>query len=264
MDADLLEIIVTAIQVIVLLAVVYGLVDHIKSRKVDLPAILSMFALFSFLLNDIYWLCFEILYPGEKMPFSVNAIGEYAFLMLLVSMYKQLFDSYKLKISIENGIIAVMTAIYMCLWIRWSGTWTGNIIGAVAFGYLICIIVGLIIEYEPIPSKYLYFILYIAIAQLMLNLMAEFFTSGAATATVNGIMYAITYVPAFVFLVITIRKMASKTDNRGYLILTGGFLVWCLNAMYVSGDYWYELGDLLSTSALVFIYIGIKREGEKA
>ncbi|MBP5415321.1 MAG: hypothetical protein ILN61_08815, partial [Lachnospiraceae bacterium] len=118
MDADLLEIIVTAIQVIVLLAVVYGLVDHIKSRKVDLPAILSMFALFSFLLNDIYWLCFEILYPGEKMPFSVNAIGEYAFLMLLVSMYKQLFDSYKLKISIENGIIAVMTAIYMCLWIR--------------------------------------------------------------------------------------------------------------------------------------------------
>ena len=264
MDADLLEIIVTALQVIVLLVLVYGLVNHIKSRNVDLPAILFMFALFSFLLNDIYWLCFEILYPGEKMPFSVNAIGEYAFLMLLVSMYKQLFDSYKLKISIETCIIAVMTFIYMCLWIRWSGTWTGNIIGAVAFGYLVCIIVALIIEYEPIPSKYLYYILYIAIMQLMLNLLVEFFIKGAMTERVNLIAYIITYVPGLVFLAINIKKIAGKADNRGNLILAGGFLVWSLNAMYVSGDYWYELGDLLSTVAMIFLYIGIKREGEKA
>ena len=54
MDADLLEIIVTAIQVIILLVLVYGMVGHIKNSKVDLPAILSMFALFSFLLNDKY------------------------------------------------------------------------------------------------------------------------------------------------------------------------------------------------------------------
>jgi hypothetical protein len=197
------------------------------------------------------------------MPFSVNAIGEYAFLMLLVSMYKQLFDSYKLKITIENMIIAVMTAIYMCLWIRWSGTWTGNIIGAVAFGYLICIIVGLIIEYEPIPSKFLYYILYIAIAQLMLNLAVEFVAPESMTNMVNNAMYAITYVSAIVFLVIVTVRTIKKSDNKGNLILAGGFLVWTFNAMYVSGDYWYELGDALSTVAFVYLYIGIKREGKK-
>ena len=198
------------------------------------------------------------------MPFSVNAIGEYAFLMLLVSMYKQLFDSYKLKISIEICIITVMTFIYMCLWIRWSGVWTGNIIGAVAFGYLVCIITMLIIEYEPIESKYLYYILFVAIIQLMLNLIVEFVIKGAMTEKVNLLMYITTYVPAFVFLVIVTKKMISKTDNRKNMIPAGGFLVWCLNAMYVSGDYWYELGDILSTIAIVYLYIGIKREGEKA
>ncbi len=263
MDADLLGIIVTAIQVIVLLVLVYGMVGHIKNSKVDLPAILFMFSMFSFLLNDIYWLCFDILYSGEKMPFSVNAIGEYAFMMLLVSMYKQLFDSYKLRISLENMIITVMTAIYMCLWIRWSGTWTGNIIGAVAFGYLVCIIVGLMIEYEPIPAKYLYYIMYIAIAQLMLNLMAEFVTSGPVTATVNNVMYAVTYVPALIFLAIITLRIIKKADNKGNLILTGGFIVWSFNAMYMSGDYWYELGDVLSTIATVYLYIEMKREGEK-
>ena len=263
MDLELFEIICTAIQVIIIFVLVYGMVDHIRNSKVDLPAILFLFALFSFLLNDIYWLCFEIIYPGEKMPFSVNAIGEYAFLMLLVSMYKQLFDSYKLKISIEMGIISVMTAIYMCLWIRWSGTWTGNIIGAIAFGYLVCIIVGLILKYEPIPSKFLYYILYIAIAQLMLNLAVEFVAPESMTNMVNNAMYAITYVSAIVFLVIVTVRTIKKSDNKGNLILAGGFLVWTFNAMYVSGDYWYELGDALSTVAFVYLYIGIKREGKK-
>ena len=52
-------------------------------------------------------------------------------------------------------------------------------------------------------------------------------------------------------------------EYEGNLILTGGFIVWSFNAMYMSGDYWYELGDVLSTIATVYLYIEMKREGEK-
>ena len=263
MDVDLLDIIITSVQIVVLLVLVYGMIDHIKTKEVSITSVLYMFAMVSFLLNDLYWLSFFVLYPGERMPFSVNSIGEFAFILLFVSTYKQFFNAYKLKIDVQSIVIILMTCIYVCLWIRWSGTWTGNILGGIAFGYLACMVVGLIKEYSPAPKGRLMCIMIIAIIQLILNLLYEFVVTGNATDIVNIALYIITYTTEIILLINITKKLIQNEDNGANLILAGGFLVWCLNGMYMSGDYWYQLGDTMSIFAFVYIYICIKRKGDE-
>ena len=67
----------------ILLLVFLGTFRLLELEKRDARTVLFAFAVASVLLSNLYWLAYDILRPGTRMPFAANEIGEWALFLLL-------------------------------------------------------------------------------------------------------------------------------------------------------------------------------------
>ena len=61
-------------------------------RSVELVSF--TFATAAMLLSLLYWLAFDILYPGQRMPFAANEIAEWAMFLSFASTLKPMLGEF--------------------------------------------------------------------------------------------------------------------------------------------------------------------------
>ena len=116
----------------ILLLVFLGTLRLLASEKRDARTVLFAFAVASVLLSNLYWLAYDILRPGTRMPFAANEIGEWALFLLLGAAVRTQPEAPSAKREVFCA--ALFTAANVALWIAWSGEWIQDILTGAAFG----------------------------------------------------------------------------------------------------------------------------------
>ena len=91
----------------------------------------------SMLLSYIYWLAYEILRPGIRMPFAANEAGEMAINLLLASVLVTVFGMNKISSYKEAAFGIAFQIACVLLWIGWSGEWVQDILSGLILCYLV-------------------------------------------------------------------------------------------------------------------------------
>ena len=122
-----MEVVFNLIQTAVLLLVFLGTLRLLGSGMREVRTVLFAFAVASVLLSNLYWLAYDILRPGTRMPFAANEIGEWALFLLLGAALNT--QSERMNAKREMLFAALFTAANAALWIAWSGEWESHFDG---------------------------------------------------------------------------------------------------------------------------------------
>ena len=135
-----------------LFLVFVGTLRLLETGKREARTVFFAFAVASVLLSNLYWLAYDILRPGTRMPFAANEIGEWAMFLLLGASLTSLrsinFHQARLEVLCTVLFITASTA----LWISWSGEWVDDIVTGIVYGYFLCCLVALMKQEEMVPS----------------------------------------------------------------------------------------------------------------
>ena len=133
----------------ILLLVFLGTIRLLELEKREARTVLFAFAVASVLLSNLYWLAYDILRPGTRMPFAANEIGEWALFLLLGAAVRTQPEVHSAKREVFCA--ALFTAANVALWIAWSGEWIQDILTGAAFGYFLCMLAAQLRQEEAFP-----------------------------------------------------------------------------------------------------------------
>ncbi len=132
------EILLNLSQIAVLALVLLGTVRLLGTAPTSLTAAFFAFAIAGVLLSDLYWLAYDLLRPGTRMPFAANEIGEWAMFLLLGAALLSRCTLCLWEARRETLGAAAFAAACAALWIAWSGEWVQDVLTGLSYGYLLC------------------------------------------------------------------------------------------------------------------------------
>ena len=246
-------------QVAVLLFILFGTLRLIEIDRHSLKAALFAFAITSVLLSDLYWLAYEILRPGTRMPFAANEIGEWAFFLLLGASL-----STRRPISFRSAradiVFAVLfSAASAALWIAWSGEWVQDILTGASFGYFLCAVVSRA-KRENAFSVFWRRLFVTVCAVLIAAQSATFFVPDPLKKPLDLFCYALLFAFAAVLLPRAILSLKKDADPALGVCNTFAAFVWIVTALYMSSEPYYYASAVLTTLGFLLMYLAVRRE----
>ena len=152
MSASLSASLFTILNTAVLLVVIFRAARLIESSGRSMTAVFFTFAAVSLLVSNLYWIAYDLMRPGTRMPFAANELGEWAaFLLLSTSLLcalRERFGEAGKEMLCAGAFVAASTV----LWIAWSGEWIQDILTGAAFGYFLCMLAAQIRYTEAFPA----------------------------------------------------------------------------------------------------------------
>ena len=116
-----------------LLCIIRDISHGSGSRK----TILFAFGMACMLLSNIYWIIYDILRSGQRMPFAANEISEWALFLLLGAALSAAFPK-KDSALFQKIFAAVFATANTALWIAWSGEWIQDVVTGLCLLYFLC------------------------------------------------------------------------------------------------------------------------------
>ena len=247
------------IQTLVYLIVLISAVRLLINSEAPIMVLFYSFAVFSFIINNLYWLVYDVLRPETRMPFAANEFGEAAGFLLFASVITAVFGEkliYEIRILVPCGLfIAGSTA----LWIGWSGEWIQDIMTGLAFGYLLCVSVMSLRTTDAFTRGEWYAMGLSAII-LILCQTSIFF----APDNMKKPLDLFCYVLMFAVLVFMIAKciIAIRSDYSSERIISLTFFcyVWCVSTLYMSAGICYVAAELAGALIMPLIMVGVRKE----
>lgn len=247
------------IQMITISVILFRSTNFLRIGTRSMVPVFFYFANISMLINGIYWLIYDLQRPGIRMPFAANEFGEAAFLLLFASVLTSMFgDRLKREVKVILPCILFVTAS-ACLWYAWSGEWVQDIITGLAFCYFLSISVMSVKAAEAF-SRIEWRVFAAAAAALITGQTLTLLVPDVLKRQVDLCCYLLMFA-VLIYLtskcVGAIRKDASAEKLTA---LAMAYYVWSVSTMYMSSGMWYIFADLISTIAIVCIFIGIRKE----
>lgn len=251
------EVVFNLIQTDILLLVFLGTLRLLWTDKREVRTVLFAFAVASVLLSNLYWLAYDILRPGTRMPFAANEIGEWAmFLMMGATLHTQ--SDYPLA-KREMLLAALFTAANVVLWILWSGEWVEDILTGVAFGYFLCCLAAQIKQTEAFPAWELWFLgvscLVLTAAQTVI-----FFAPEAMKKPLDLFCYCLLFAVAAVLLVRALRSLVGGGRARSAVPEAFAAYAWTVVTLYMSSGGFYYAAMLLAILCFPMMLLALKTE----
>lgn len=253
------DIFLNLLQMIVLMSVFVGAIRLIHPEDRPIRLILFAFAAASVLLSNLYWLAYDILRPGTRMPFAANEIAEWAVFLLLGA-------ALKVK-QVERTARCVMTgaALFAAasagLWIAWSGEWVEDILTGVSYGYFICCLTAQMKQEDAFSCRE-WRLLGIAGLVLIAAQTATFFVPVPAKQILDLFCYILMFTAALLFILKSVFSF--REDVRPAKTVCSAFaaFAWAVTVVYMSAGAWYIAALLLSMICYPLMLSALKREVE--
>ncbi len=242
-----LNIILSAVLIAVLIPSIKMI---IKDRKRFLVLFFTM-ASMSYLLSALYWVAYEVIRPGTRMPFAADEIADCAMILLLSASLETLLHDKKKKIPGE----LIFTFIYICaniaLWIAWSGEWVQDIVFGLPYFYFLWMIIRGIRESKVLKKP-----------ELIACILTPVLIVGFQTANLltSGNLQNISDLMAYSFMYFFMAWIGIKSIKSGNIYLRYAFFFWTLIAMYSCSGYLYLVATSSNILAVLLVYLAVKKE----
>ena len=229
--------------------------------RTDRPAAVMFFMLgtISLLLDDCYWIAYDLIRPETRMPFAANEIGEMAIFLLLAATLTTLIPRAGAIYIKERVLSVAFVAASVALWIGWSGEWLQDIIGGIAFGYLFCVTVRVMKQTGALTPAWWRGI-WTGLALLVFLEAMTFFVP----QRIRGIFELAGYILMAATMVLLLLKAvilaAKKTEPRQQVAISFAGFVWSMSCMYMSSGGWYLSAMIIGTLALPLMLYALKKE----
>ena len=110
-----------------------------KSR--GLFAAFFVYGMIALVLEDIYWVAYDILRPESRMPFAADELAGCAVILLLGSALATRLDDRADGKALALVLSVVFTSVNTALWIAWTHEWFQDIICAIPYVYFMYVLI---------------------------------------------------------------------------------------------------------------------------
>ncbi|MBR1861912.1 MAG: hypothetical protein IJ796_08675 [Lachnospiraceae bacterium] len=245
-------------QILVVVVVIFLSARLVTRGNNVLLTVFFTFAFVSLLLSDLYWLTFDTLRYGMRMPIAANEIGEWAFFLLLATGLSSL-KKEKAGASVPEMLYVILfTAVNTALWIIWSGEWLQDIMTGFAVGVLAVSIVRTAPK-EGIPERPAGPVI-AAVSTLVIAFQAlSTYIGNPLTRVLEYVSYALMYLVLIYFVYMTVRRYRENKNPAAFTFSLIAF-VWNVFTMYMSPGVVYFVSLITLTLILPLLYLTFRRE----
>jgi len=240
-----------------LFLVFVGTIRLLETGKREARTVFFAFAVASVLLSNLYWLAYDILRPGTRMPFAANEIGEWAmFLLLGAALHPQ---SVVPAAKREVLFTALFTATNVALWIAWSGEWIQDILTGAAFGYFLCMLAAQIRYTEAFPA-WEWRLLGVFCPLLIAAQTAIFFVPEPVKRPLDLFCSCLLFAVAALLLIRAIRSLWNGGQSSSAVPEAFAAYAWATITQYMSSGWFYVAALLLSTLCFPLMFLALRKE----
>ena len=246
----LLNFILTGLQIFVLSFIVVRLVaPMIRAKTTFLPFFLFL-AMVSYLLSDLYWIVYDTLKPGTRMPIAANEIAECSVILLLSAGLNTMLRDKAVRMG-EVLFAALFIGANIALWIVWSGEWLQDIVFGIPYVYFVWVLIrglrtrGSMTPHE-IKSAFVACISFVVlhVVLILVGGFAHLFIESVCF----GLMFAV------------MAWLGLKSYQEKDIFVASTFLLWTNLVMFSSYGYSYQAAYLANTIALLLLPMSMKKE----
>jgi len=232
-------------------------------RKSEQPVIpvLYCFGVLSYLVSNLYWIAHTLMYPGMRIPFTVNLMGENAIFLLFGAVLMTFFKKENLRPGIETPLTIVFTIAIVGLWIIWSGEWLKDILSGLIYAYYICICIRALRFSQAVSKKDLSYIAITAFAVICLQYAISVFDL-SIDVYLEIILYILSYMVLILCIYKTISMIRSRSNDKA-LSLAFFCLLWSTNILYMSDRFYYLFTSFIVSFILIITYLAVRNAVEE-
>ena len=253
------DIVFTTIQMLVIIGVNIFSVKMMTAFRNRLIPIFFTFAMFSYLLSDLYYVVYEILRPDTRMPFAVDEIADLATLLLLAAVLEVL-PGIKGKLIPKALIFSILfIGGSIILWIAWSGEWMQDIVFGIPYIYLLYLLLKGLILSKPFTNKEWIVSLSVSTIALLVQL-ATLCTDGILKKVLEYGCYVLMYVMTGWLFIKVIAELKDKNSNWKSVYLSFTLFLCTLLVLYSSDGLFYSIATVLCTLAVPLMMLSLKKE----
>ena len=243
---------------IVVLAVLLGLsVKLIGESSKDITAVFLALIYSLWLLDDLYWLIYDLMRPDTRMPFAANEIAEVAyFLGVAATVNSAVRYDKRLPVGHLAGTLLFLTA-NVVLWMIWSGEIVQNtVVGLVLAWLFVSIVRSLISENSLAGSEWILLGILCAAVIICQGLT---FTVPENLKHIPDLCASILLIAGIVFFTCMFIRSYRGGLARSQMFLAFAILIWTTISKYMSGGNWYNLFLTLETPGLWLVCMSVKK-----
>lgn len=251
------EALLNLFQITVLLFVFISTVHLILREKRSLRMVFFAFAVACALLSSFYWLAYDILRPGTRMPFAANEIAEWAMFLLLGASLRL---EPKPRLTVWEALgAALFAAANAALWIAWSGEWLEDILTGTVFGYFLCCLVARI-KQEDAFAAWEWRLLGASCLVLLAAQTATFLAPEPLRRPLDLFCYFLLFAVAAWLLLGAARALRGSGRDAAAVGRAFAVYAWMIVTMYMSADGFYTAAMVLDTLSLPMMLLALRKE----
>ena len=263
MDALWTQSAASAINLIITVWLTFRSARYIGTEGRPVSVVFFFFGIIGLMLSEFYWIAFDLIHPGMRMPFAANEFAEAAAFLLFSSAISALLVKRASALWKETLSAALFAAANTALWIAWSGEWIQDILIGLALGSFICAVARYLVEKECISGREGIF-LGIGAAALILLQTLTFFTPERTVKLLEMGAYVLMFAGALFFACGCARALRRGAPAKKLLGLACGGYGWGLCCMYMSEGYCYAALLFYVTLQLPLMLHAFRKEAEEA
>jgi len=251
------EVVLNLFQTAVLLIAFFGAIRTVGSEKRTMRVVFYGFAVACGLLSNFYWLAYDILRPGTRMPFAANEIGEWA-MFLLLGAALNVGRKFR-KTSLFMVFTALFTLANVAFWIAWSGEWIEDVLTGAAFGYFLISITERLSRDDAL-SRREWIALGVACFALIAMQTAIFFVPEPLGKTLDLCCYVLLFAGVLWFFVKTILGFLKKYDPAKLIGLAFAAYGWSMTTLYMSAGGFYVAAICFAILCYPLMLLALRKE----
>lgn len=245
-----LDIITTIIQSIILVVIIAKTIKLvIGSRTCILPFFFAL-ALGSNLLSNFYWIAYDLLEPGMRMPMACNEIAENAMILLLCAGLETILKD-KRTVASEIVFATLFIGANIALWIAWTGEWFQDILFGIPYIYFFWLLIRGLLSRRVLSRKELWFAASASIIILTMQI---------PLLTIKGNVFEVTKVTCFMLMLALGAWLGIMSFRRKNFFLASTFFLSTELSMFLSIGIYYYLSLLENIIAQLIMFSLLKKE----
>lgn len=260
---EIAAVIADALHIAALLYLLFRSARLLRGERRTLPLAFFVFAIVSLLLSDCYWLTYNLLRPGTRMPIAANEIGEAAAILLLTSALNGALADVFVDTRREAFFTGLFCVASIALWIAWSGEWLQDILGGIAYAWFYLSAVRGLKSTEALSQRE-WIVLGLDAGLLIIAQTAMFFVQSPWHGALDLFSYALMLMGCALFFLRMRREKRGEARPKTLMALSFASLAWAMSSMFMSEEPWYFLFYLCSIVCWLLIGRSIRREVETA
>ena len=260
MTAGFLEDILDVLDVLWPAGIIAGVFIVFRGRKITTAAAFFLFAMVSLLLTNAYWLAHSLLRPDARIPVAANTIGECALYLLTASAMNAAIPDRRFSFSPQVFCTVLFALASIALWIAWTGEWTQDVMGGIAFGYLLVCCVWRLRQVNALSGKE-----WIALGILTAAYMALFALDlNDEKPPISFTAHLLMFLTMIFFLYRAFRSVRRGEAAGRQIVLSVSACAICFSGAYLSWGYWYSAAVILRMLSMPLMLVAFGREAEDA